>query len=288
MTAIAFRDWVQTATYTLSNTANWTFTGTPANAQTEQLADAWGFEAPPPGAGPLELLFEFDQAKRINLVSLLDFRVEANPGFFQVELAYRDPGGSFLGLQYVDPDTLYPTDDFVRHFHAMQGMGSGVPLNAMATAIRLRVVSAVGAGTTRRMSIGRVWAGPTYVPPFGINTDWESSVADPGRIIKTRGGQGWPDRRKRTRRLSMAFSHVSFAQAFGQSGGTGDDLQTVGYAIGNTEPCIVLPRTLNPDGSLNTYAIHRLGVYGHAVSPMAIRHRGGDYYDASVAFEELF
>lgn len=290
MTAIAYKDHVSSASPSVFSSSG-PLIGSPANIATEQLAVPFGIirEAGPAGSVSVNVDASWGESRAVRVVALLDIRVQRPAGSLDSYFLQVRPLGGSLGT----PDPLltvsggasepYPTGDFIVNAFAV------LPVDYSLTGVRLFMgTTSAGDFPETRITVGRVWAGPAYIPPAGIQTDWETAVVDPGRVIKTRAGQGWPDRRQRARRLSMAFVHVPFSEAFGVLGGSGVDLQTLGYAIGNTEPCIVLPRTVNADGSPNLQAMYRIGMYGHAVSPLAIRHRGGDYYDASVQFEELF
>lgn len=294
MTAISYRDYVRGSTFDIPYGFDGEIVGQPESLGTEQLAVPFGL-ARPAGTRPTAFLTAramWNGPRTVQALSALDLRVTREaPSIdtfaLQVELLGADglplPTGEGLLVSDGDSNAEYPSGDFMKHHHAL------FPAGVTAHGVSARLFTYY-AGDYPRLTatIGRLWAGPAYFPPQGIQTDWESSVVDPGRIIKTRGGQGWPERRQKSRRLSMRFSHIEFPQAFGTLGSSDMDLQQLGYAIGTTEPCIVLPRTVKPDGSPNLQAMYRLGLYAHALSELTIRHLGGDYYDAAVDFEELF
>jgi hypothetical protein len=217
-----------------------------------------------------------DAGLPIQIVSLLDVRRAGDETDFLFTVAYLDDSGSWQDLTYEDP--AYPSSDFLRHIHVI------LPAPVSACGVRVEVIQL---GGDCSFTVGRLWAGPLWRPAFGIQTDWEMAILDSGEMGLSRGGQGYPRRRQRRRQLDVRLGHCTLDDAYGNAANTTLDLQQLGYRLGSTEPLIAFPRTRDSTDALDAHVIHRLGVYGHLVQPIRIRHSTGNYFNTALQVNEL-
>lgn len=212
-------------------------------------------------------------AREVSVISLLDLRFV--DFMDQLEVWYYNDalGEVFLG-DFAGYD-LVPSPDFIRNIHIF------LDAPAQARGVRVRTYR------DAEHSIGRLWAGPLWIPPAGIEYDFESSIEDPGEMQLSRGLQGYPRHQQRRRRLEMTLSALPYEQAYGNAANTVIDLQQLGYRVGTTSPVIAFPRTLDEAGDIDEHVIHRLGIYGHLTAPIAIRHIDGNFYRSGMSVAEL-
>jgi hypothetical protein len=172
----------------------------------------------------------------------------------------------------------YPTSDFPRHIHIM------LPAALNSSGIQVVLTQT---GSDCFFTVGRIWAGPLWLPEDGITNDWSSSIIDPGKMERSRGGQGYPVLRQRVRGLDMNLSSINYESAFGLPDNSVLDLQQLGFRLGTTGTLIAFPRTRDSAGDIDDHSIHRNGVYGHLAEPMVIRHVNGPFFDTRLRIEEL-
>lgn len=208
------------------------------------------------------LVRTFGATYPIDIIGLLDVRYNSQ---LEVRIAY----GPDIEIQPTTPIIEYAASEFTVNMYFV------LPARINTSALAFRFFALAGT----QYSIGRIWAGPVYRPPAGIAFDWSTRIVDAGAVRRTKGNQGYSSMRRHIRQLSMRIGGLSFEQGFGLADNSVVDLQQVGMILGTTQPCIAMPRTLNPNGSLNLQAIHRLGVYGNLPNGVQLTHRGGDLYD---------
>jgi hypothetical protein len=236
-------------------------------ALSPQLGFAWvanGF-----AGGPRTIVRELAGERPIDVIALLDVRFSST---LQVA-AQTGPGAAIFPTT---PITTYPSGDFVRNFFFL------LPERINVFALLMQFLAPSGS----TYSVGRIWAGPLFEPPVGIERDWELSMEDPGDKRPSRGRQMYARRGQRYRTARLNLSAVPRDQAFGLPDHTVLDLQQLAYRLGTTDPCIVLPRTRTAEGEFDVHAIHRLGFYGGLQRPMRIQHAGGPYFRAQLEAEE--
>jgi hypothetical protein len=271
--AIAYEDWVQEGTK--NSTAAAGNIGLFDNLKSPQLSDCVGAEstvASVPNVVGASGFFSWGDARPVQVVSILDIRSSGDL-FFDLYGVGPDVGSFTDEHRY----SGFPSGDFVRHLHIFlptPRMLTGVGLNF---GVRGTANGGTGLGS---FTIGRLWAGPLWLPPQGIHREWETAIIDPGEVARSRGGQGYARTEQRLRRLSMTLTHVPAAQAFGLADNSVLDLQQLGMRIGTTSPVLVFPRV--DDEHLR----HRLGIYGNLTEPMRIRHGAGDQFNAGLEVVE--
>lgn len=246
------------------------------NLFTAQLSQCFGLAD---GHGAMYFYRRFATPITLGMVSFLDLRTDGEV------LITAQAWSDTTGIDLASPSTDYmanPGSGFIWNHHLF----ASTPLENCHTVL-IRVQGKLISGVRKRFTLGRIWAGPVYRPPNGICKEWESTLIDPGEVGKSRGGQGYPRYRQKYRRVRMDLSHITFEQCFGGPSYTDMDLQQLGFRLGTTEPCLVFPRTTDATGAADTQAIHRIGIYGHLTELPNIRHRAGNYFDASLTAEEL-
>jgi|GEM_PF-2686483 len=271
MSAIAYQDFVQDGRWVPgSGTSPLALDLSPLdNALTPQLGVRWEAEH---GLAQRVIEREFaSPTTPVDLVALLDVRYE---GALSISLVY---GPGRVVIEPSTPIIEYASSDFT--------------VNAFFLLPARIVTSRIGflfSGAHKDVySVGRIWAGPVFVPPQGLQRDWKTGVVDAGEMVVSPGRQGYSKVRDRTRRLSMRFSHVDFAQAFGVQDNSTFDFQQLSFRIGATDPVIVLPRTRKANGDVDVHAIHRVGMYCHLLRPLKIAPSGGGYFSAALEADEL-
>ncbi|HRQ65878.1 MAG TPA: hypothetical protein PKZ76_13625 [Xanthomonadaceae bacterium] len=229
--------------------------------------------------GTLQAKWDWGEDRRVDVISLL---MVDNAGFASTEvfISLLDEaeneiivaGAGGLGDVFAYPDRTFP-----RHLHFL------LPEPVFARTLETYVLTVDPA----ELSIGRVWAGPSWAPPSGIEADWDPVIVDPGEMSLSPGAQGYPRRRQKHRQWSGRISHVPRAWAIGMPDNSVLDIQQLGFHLGQTEPCILFPRTRLAGAGLDVNAIHRLGCYGHFIEPIWPKHDRGDHYTADIRFAEL-
>jgi hypothetical protein len=271
---IAFRDYVQDGSFTGTfGTGQAPLAGGFVSLKSPQLADCAVWSS---GLGStIAIICTFEKPELISAICALDVRAKTalsvDTQYYAMDDSLLVFGPGFVGFQE------YPNEGFLRHHHTI------VPSPVMAKGIR--VDSAMLSSTS--LSIGRLWAGPTWEPSGSIDFDWFSDVEDRGEMGESRGGQGFPRPRQKRRILGMNLGAVPYEDAYGNEADTVMDLQQLGFEIGTTSPIIALPRTRKENGDIDTHAIHRLGTYGHLTNTLKIQHAKGNFFKTSMNVREL-
>lgn len=257
---------------------------------TDQLGEPLGFRADPVGFnhGNCSLQRDWVSQLPIRLVSLLDIKSN-NLSKWSIVVQLERAAGAQPPVTVFASIFTYPESLFVRHAHAVLTSSSGLGGTNQAfndfTGIRI-VVNFVGSAVAGDyLTIGRLWAGLSWELPFGIERRWSHTIQDPGVINISRGNQGHERREQRLRVHEGNFVQVPYANAFG--GTSEPDLQSIAMEVGNTSPCILIPRVRLPNQTLDQNSIHRLGCYGHFTAPIKITNTAGDFFGASFTFREL-
>lgn len=226
-------------------------------------------------AGIIEFDLDWDEVRPLHLISLLKFHVW-DDGEVTMRVGYKDESDATVWI-IDEPEAPYQYPNAVFPWHDHIVIDGGV----QARGVLLQI-----SGT--KFSLGRIWSGPLWLPPSGIEADWDASTIDPGEMQLSRGNQGYPRVRQRHRQFRRGkISHVPRPWAIGLPDDSILDLQQLGFILGKTEPCLLFPRLRLPGGALDTHAIHRLGCYGHFLEPLSPQHMGADEYEADVDFSEL-
>jgi len=269
MTAIAYQDWMQGGSWSAPFGSSLLLDISPLdNLVGPQLGLPW---AASHGLADRVLVRQLASATSpVDVVALLDVRSSST-------LSVRIAHGPDIEITPSTPVLEYATSEFTVNLFFL------LPARIVTNALAFRFGSVAGS----TYSVGRIWAGPLFVPPQSIHLDWNPDVVDPGYVKRSRGKQGHSRVRRRTRRLSLAFQQIPFDLAFGVPSNALFDFQQLGYRLGTTQPAIVLPRTRQADGALDLQAIHRLGMYCHLTQPIDLEHTGGNFFSATLEAAEL-
>lgn len=117
-----------------------------------------------------------------------------------------------------------------------------------------------GAITHERLSMGAIWAGPSFSPRKGISIDGlEQSILDNSQVVRSIGGQVWsePEIRQRTGKINFAGLYESEVFALAPN----SSLQQLAAHCGLSRPMIAIPTTSSDD------LIYTQGIYGYLTSP---------------------
>lgn len=282
MSAIAYEDYIQSSEFFGSVVGDSTTSncdlGEIEFLKTPQLGQVFGGAGGGLGAPEFALRAYWGDLKPLDVVAILNVEIdELTP--LVITYRYYDASNNPVVLPGVSGMYDFPSTDFVRNHFAIPNvsvMARGVEINVLAFSL-----------ASPRMTVGRIWAGPLWNIPFGIERKWQHTIEDLGELQLSRGGQGYERREQRIRVHDGNFVQMGFDDAFGVEGSPAIDLQSIAYKLGTTSPAILLPRVRNPNGTLNNQAIHRLGCYGRFYQPIKIQNTAGDYFSANLNFKEL-
>lgn len=282
MSAIAYEDYIQSSDFFSTIMGDSGFVncdlGDIEFLKTAQLGQVFGGSGATIGAPEISLRAYWEDLRPVNIVAILNLEVDEETPVV-ITYQYIDASYNSQILPGVSAMYDFPSSDFVRHHFAIPSapiMARGVFVNILAFSL-----------ANPRMTVGRVWAGPLWDTPYGIERKWEHTIEDLGELQLSRGGQGYERREQRIRVHDGNFVQMGFDDAFGVNGSSAIDLQSIAMKLGTTSPAILLPRIRNPNNTLNDQAIHRLGCYGRFYQPIKIRNTAGDYFSANLNFKEL-
>jgi hypothetical protein len=176
----------------------------------------------------------------------------------------------------------FPISGFVHHdWFVLPTTVAGV------TSVRVTLRHTSGVNDT--YTIGALWIGPLYKHPVGIDADWSMQVSDPGQMGLSKGAQGYPQLRQKTRIFSGLFGPVDLVSTYGDPATPNAvDIQALQYRLGTTAFCVLFPRVEDSAGAVSEHLIHRLGIYGAFRDIGSIRHLSDDNYSwGPVTFQEL-
>lgn len=139
---------------------------------------------------------------------------------------------------------------------------------------------ATGATT---IDIGEIVAMPAL--DIEQQPDWEDELIDPTSSAISVGAQPLSVRRRGFRRLSVNFAVDGIANVRGAGLAGGMDWTKLRHALAGDRRAIGIPRWKNLAGNVDMVEVNRTALYGTArLAPLA--HAGGDYYRASITFQE--
>lgn len=116
--------------------------------------------------------------------------------------------------------------------------------------------------------------------------EWSVERIDPSVSERTLGGGLNTVRRRSYRRLRVAFTPAGLAEVRGNGLANGMDWDSLTCAVAGSSRVAGIPRWHTPTGGVDAMNLHRTGLFG-AVSPGAVGHLGGDYYESGWVFEEI-
>lgn len=144
-----------------------------------------------------------------------------------------------------------------------------------------------GEVTRERLSMGAVWAGPSFAPRRGIAIDGlNQSIADNSQVARSIGGQVWAEPETRQRRCKINFAGLYESEVFALA--PNSSLQQLAAHCGLSRPMIAIPTTSSDE------LIYTQAVYGYAASPptYSLIEKADDYgskvrfYDAEIEIIE--
>jgi hypothetical protein len=269
-----------------------TATGTPTsvvgnvqNLRTPQLSNrvSWGGTGTGDRRCSVKDVPDTPAGRTVQLIALLGWKVEAE-GLGDLRFLVEVQGSN---TSYFDEPVLLPTLPAGMPQHWFLLLPEPVEdVSYLEVFIDGTSVDGPSAATSLTVSAGALWAGPVFTAdsvedsPL-LDANWDLELLDPSDNVTSIGGQGYSGPRPKRRRLFGSCPPLRYALTFGGGGQDGMDLQGIHYAVGTTEPVVVLPRTTDSTGEQSVDVMARLGIYGRFGDLSRIRHRGGDWYEWS-------
>lgn len=264
---------------------------------TPQLADQAVFAvvSDPSGAGSFDFLWEAgftsSTLPQIDIVGLLNLTHDNRVGLEITSVRVTifntvgSPNGDFtFGVQ----DFLGAT--FPRHIWLVLPIAGGT-----SAAAKVKVTVSFGAAnfsTLVNFGVGALWVGPVWVHPVGLDAGWSIRPSDPGAMVLSNGGQGYPLQRQIVREFRGSFGPLDWAGSFGLPYSqllVTPDVQEIIQRLGTTTHCVLFPRYAPADDEESRRILHRTALYGAFTDPGSINHLSDDNWSwGPVTFRELF
>jgi len=263
-----------------------------------QLADQTVFPvvSDPAGQGSFDVIWEAgftaSTTPHIDVVGLLNVTHDNRVGLevSSITVSLFNTGGSNIGNHVFGvQDFLGAT--FPRHIWLVLPIVGGT-----SVAAKVKVTVAFGAAdfnTLVNFGVGALWVGPVWVHPVGLDTGWSIRPVDPGAMVVSNGGQGYPLLRQIGREFRGSFGPLDWPGTFGQSfmelPPVTPDVQEIIQRLGTTTHCVLFPRYAKDDDGESRRILHRTALYGFFVDPGSINHLADDNWSwGPVTFRELF
>ncbi|HVJ61504.1 MAG TPA: hypothetical protein VM555_02190 [Tahibacter sp.] len=134
---------------------------------------------------------------------------------------------------------------------------------------------------TEILDIGRVYAADGVAFSEGVDADWNMTMADSARVMRSRGQQIYAEAVPRYRVGQFRLPSVPESLAIGTVNQPNrPNLQLMGLQVGVSGEVLVVPRS---DDAL---ALGRLAIYGRFTRPVQVRHLSGELYSCDLEVEE--
>lgn len=116
--------------------------------------------------------------------------------------------------------------------------------------------------------------------------DWSDEPVDPTQTTLNRSSQPASVRRQPYRRLDIVLTAEGVAKVRGGGLANGMDWHQLRTAMSGDRRVVAIPRWRTPAGAVDAAEVNRTALYGIARAG-ATGHLGGDYYGASLSFQEV-
>lgn len=298
--ALIWRDYIADATVVETGAAYTLSAGTSlAATQNDRLTDVlrWTHNSPD-GSNPLTLRYDLLGLKTVRAVgvcgvSLCGFPLLA-PGtrYIQVEVALLDGALGVLASAYITLAT-YASQDFMNAQPQRLRNAFFLPTTAQLARyvqVKVAVVTTTGSWTNTDfgwvIQIGRVFAGEGLVFTDIAERDWELQFASDARLSRTITGAADAIEGTPVRRLTIPFSAMTEAQAYGSTTTTTQTLglQDLQLDAGTTRPVMAILRDDAAQRGVVDYSL-----FGYVDEPLQIARQAptaDGYYAASLKLRE--
>lgn len=142
----------------------------------------------------------------------------------------------------------------------------------------------IAIGATGVIDIGELVAMPAV--EIDIESNWTDEPVDPSLSNLSLAAQPSTVRRQAYRRLECLMTPDGVAKARAGGLANGMDWSRLRVAMFADGRVVGIPRWLTPAGAIDTAELHQTAIYGTARMG-GTGHLGGDYYGASLAFQEV-
>lgn len=269
----------------ISSPDSWTTTAPLVNCTTPQLAE----QAVRTASGSTEIRCNFGEMHTVGCIAVLNHNFAAASGSMSVRVL------ASPGPMEAEEDAAY---DFTITSSAAFREAIGIPHTIHFPTAGMSVWSIwfqiTGGTLAVPFRLGGLWAGPCFrqvgsqeieevAPP--IDGDWSTPLTEAPQRSKSRGRQAYPRRRVQVQSLRCRYGGLDLAQARGSASSSNPSLKQIIRLVGNDSPMIMVARTKNLAGEVDSFVTHDHMVYGAQVLPWDMKHTGGDKYAVEMQFE---
>jgi hypothetical protein len=284
MPTLAWNDWIEDPTTTLSSTSSFVSTLPLSNLKDSRLAVVARKTA---GSG-ISITATFPSLRPVGLVAMLNCSKVPNVGFSRFFLRN---GATVVATLTVNssnwPNIL--TRNFPNHLF---GIPSGPTVcDSIEFQSAGPFYDTAGALSFSEFSAGRFWASEAWTfngVSTGFQSNWAMPILDKGSTLTSVGGQKYHQRRRRPRRLDLAFKALDVSMILGVEPyllGSGlyypPCWTDFANDVGTTKDLIVIPRD-------SVIQRAKTALYGSVVEFNGPTHTKGELFDVSFKVEETF